>query len=410
MRRVAEVSQSSAAPVADTPHPAPARLGYVDGLRALAALYVVASHCVTEVWPYNNIPSGAVGQFAGFMQYGHFAVSVFIVLSGFSLMLPVARRGNRLPQGALGFYWRRARRILPPYYLALALSLLLIWLWIGQPTGTHWDVSLPVTPQAVVEHLFLLQDFAHQTPAAINLAFWSIAMECQIYVLFPALVLLWRRYSPLFTVAVVVSLSFALVLWLNKTWLGGLAGYTTSEFAPQYFGLFAMGMFAASVYTAPTLLWTRLQDWRLWESLTLMCTLVMVAKSATWYMYQIDFFIGPGAVGLLLAASRPGRFNPVRAALEWRPLVWVGGISYSIYLIHAPLIQLLWQYGLHPLGLSDLLTYLALLVIGLPLIVAASWLFWYGCERPFLNTKPGAVTGNGAAWLRLPRLGRASAE
>src|SRR5579859_7861710 len=105
MRRVAEVSQSSAAPVADPPHPAPARLGYVDGLRALAALYVVASHCVTEVWPYNNIPSGVVGQFAGFMQYGHFAVSVFIVLSGFSLMLPVARSGNRLPQGAWGFYW-----------------------------------------------------------------------------------------------------------------------------------------------------------------------------------------------------------------------------------------------------------------------------------------------------------------
>ena len=91
-----------------------------------------------------------------------------------------------------------------------------------------------------------------------------------------------------------------------------------------------------------------------------------------------------GACGRRLANRR-------ERPLVWRPLVWIGGFSYSVYLIHAPLIQLLWQYGVHPLGWSGLPAFFALLLLGLPLIVAASWLFWYGCERPFLNTRTPRV-------------------
>ena len=64
------------------------------------------------------------------------------------------------------------------------------------------------------------------------------------------------------------------------------------------------------------------------------------------------------------------------------------------------LIQLLWQYALRPLGLGDLATFLALLFVGLPLIVLASWGFWYWCERPFLNTRArraSAVAAGGPA-------------
>ena len=117
------------------PREAQRRLGYVDGLRALAALYVVASHCMLEIW-FNRHPGRLAGWLAWPLSFGHQAVSVFIVLSGFSLMLPVARKGNHLPRGVWGFYLARVRRILPPYYLATTFSLLLIWLFISQKTGT----------------------------------------------------------------------------------------------------------------------------------------------------------------------------------------------------------------------------------------------------------------------------------
>jgi peptidoglycan/LPS O-acetylase OafA/YrhL len=371
------------------------RLGYVDGVRALAALYVVCGHVALEVWP-GAPPSGVGGALLGSLEYGHLGVSVFIVLSGFSLMLPVARNRNRLPWGTWGFYWRRARRILPPYYLAMAFSLLLIWLFIGHKTGTKWDDSLPVTVQSVVEHIFLLQDFSAANHATINHVFWSVALECQIYLLFPALLPLWRRYPPLLAAPLVLVASLALLIALAPTWVGKLPGYAGYAFAPQYIGLFAMGMFAASVYTAPGPRWARLRDWYAWEAVALVSLLVVARLITAKDVYLLDPIIGLGTIGLLLAASRPGHLNLIHAALEWRPLVWVGGISYSLYLIHAPLIQLIWQYALQPLRLGDTLTYLALLVLGVPLIVAASWVFWYCCERPFLNTQPSPARRAGA--------------
>jgi peptidoglycan/LPS O-acetylase OafA/YrhL len=377
------------------------RLGYVDGLRALAALTVVADHATLEIWPASLPPS--VAPFVNPAVYGHTAVSVFIVLSGFSLMLPVARNGFRLPDGALGFFRRRARRILPPYYCALALSLLLIWLLIGQKTGTHWDVSIPVTAWGVVTHLLLVQDFSAATGSMINHVFWSIALECQIYLLFPALVWLWRRYHPLFVTLLTLAVSVVGFIALLTTPVGQEPGYGISAFDPQYAGLFALGVLAATIYSAPTPFWSALGRWRVWDVLALGCLAVLLTRSHVETLFgwlALDAVTGLMAVGMLLAASQPGRANPLRAALEWRPLVWIGGFSYSLYLIHAPLVQVIWQYALRPLGLSDTATYLLLLLAGTPLIIAAAWLFWRLCERPFLNTRPVAARGAAPAWTQ----------
>ncbi len=73
-------------------------------------------------------------------------------------------------------------------------------------------------------------------------------------------------------------------------------------------------------------------------------------------------------------------------ALSWRPLVAVGTFAYSIYLIHAPLIQVIWQYLLFPLQPHPLFRLMTLFVVGTPLIVGISYLFFLVGERPFLNT------------------------
>jgi peptidoglycan/LPS O-acetylase OafA/YrhL len=352
------------------------------------------SHISEEIWT-PQLPKGLFAAFTNPIVYGRASVCVFIVLSGYSLMLPVARNANnanRVPQGTWGFYWRRARRILPPYYLAVALSLALIWLLIGHKAGTAWE---NVTWQELVEHLLLLQDLSHTNPAAINPAYWSIAMECQIYVLFPALVALWRRYHPLFVTVVITIGSWMLAVALAPTWIGQTPGYLLNAFAPQFIGLFAMGMFAASaLHTSPSFSrWTRLRAWRFWEIVSLGCAALVILGAGHVGIVFLDPMIGIMTVGLLLACSRPGR-NILRTALSWRPLVWIGGISYSLYLIHVPLLQVVWQYALHPLGLSATATYLALLVVGLPLTVLCAWGFWYACERPFLSQRQTPLTSH----------------
>jgi peptidoglycan/LPS O-acetylase OafA/YrhL len=143
-------------PYLSTPATITPRLGYLDGLWAVAALSVVLSHSWSEVWTPG---SPATPGWTWLFTQGHIAVDLFIVLSGFSLMLPVVRGDGRLRGGAWGFFKKRARRIVPPYYFAMAFSLLLIFTLVGHPTGTHWDISLPVTWHSVLIHILLLQNF-----------------------------------------------------------------------------------------------------------------------------------------------------------------------------------------------------------------------------------------------------------
>lgn len=79
-------------------------LAAVDGLRALAALFVVAHHIHRTLWWPNSPPPG-IRPFVSPLLYGHYAVSVFIVISGFCLMLPVIRADGMLPGGVVRFIW-----------------------------------------------------------------------------------------------------------------------------------------------------------------------------------------------------------------------------------------------------------------------------------------------------------------
>src|SRR6201986_5480265 len=101
-----------------TPEPGLARrLPGLDGVRGLAALYLVVYPVSLRAFP--GYPDAEAPFWVGWFSYGRFAVLVFIVLSGFSLALAPARDGWRL-DGIWDYARRRARRILPPYWAALA--------------------------------------------------------------------------------------------------------------------------------------------------------------------------------------------------------------------------------------------------------------------------------------------------
>src|SRR5919199_5849925 len=106
------------------------RLAGLDGLRGLAALFVVVNHVFLRAFP--GYPVDHAPFWAAWFIYGRFAVVVFIVLSGFSLALSPARNGWRL-DGVSRFAHRRARRILPAYWAALAFSLAVAWLVVPPP-------------------------------------------------------------------------------------------------------------------------------------------------------------------------------------------------------------------------------------------------------------------------------------
>src|SRR5688572_10670209 len=100
------------------------RLPFLDGLRGLASLYVLLFHQMTLTIYGHGELTGVMKVLRAWFGEGHFSVVFFIVLSGFSLMLPLARGGVETLRGKLAqFAFRRARRIMPPYYAALVLSI-----------------------------------------------------------------------------------------------------------------------------------------------------------------------------------------------------------------------------------------------------------------------------------------------
>jgi len=363
------------------PAPTPAHLAYLDGLRAVAALFVVVHHIMQLAETAHPLQGLWHVIFRPFL-YGHFAVSVFIVLSGFCLMLPVVRGGWHINGGAKTFLAKRARRILPPYYAAMVVALVASAL----PSLTDEILWRPLTPMGFVSHLFLVHNLSPVTFAQINPVFWSVAVEFQIYLLFPILVLLWRRIGGLATTLGALIVGYVGLFILRDSPLDGIT--------PHYIGLFALGMTAAAIALSPEPPWARLREAVPWSLAALAVAALSIALSLRGKVLPLrtlDLPIGVCAAGVLVAASRPNS-RLLRAALSWKPLAFVGGFAYSLYLVHLPILWILARSSFAPattMASNDRLV--RLLVVGLPLAVLGSYGFYLVCERPFLRFRAAAV-------------------
>ena len=136
------------------------RLRYIDGLRGIAAFVIVLHHTHLRMVEIAG-PSSGLAQGPLFLLPAHCMVTLFVVLSGYSLMLSVLRSNDYQYTGGLKTYAaRRCRRILPAYYAALFFSLLpLLPGLLGWPK-THWQSNAPValTGGSVWAHLLLIQN------------------------------------------------------------------------------------------------------------------------------------------------------------------------------------------------------------------------------------------------------------
>lgn len=148
------------------------RLDYLDGLRGLSALYVVLLHVsqiVNDRLHGDGILSTA---YPVMLKYGRNAVGIFIVLSGYCLMLPVVRsEEGQLRGGVVQYIKRRARRILPPYYAALILSLLITAFVPTNYPFMGFTLNLPqsdFTLGILLSHFLLLHNLKPEWLHGIN--------------------------------------------------------------------------------------------------------------------------------------------------------------------------------------------------------------------------------------------------
>ena len=366
-----EAPPKPASPALPEPRQQPERLQGLDGLRAISALLVVWHHCFFMVWPpmYGKAPEGMAANMTSWLGFGHFPVVVFIVISGFCLGLPVAQNRWR---GWKDFYKRRARRILPPYYASVVLSLVLIAVLIGQDTGTHWDGSVPVKYGEIWKHLLLVNNIfsAHE----INGVYWSIAVEWQIYLLFPLLVWLWLKWGPYAAATAAILIAYAISAKTHGTPYHWTSAHLLASFA---FGLVAAYLYhhkrvARAVLAGVAALAT--------AGVVYYCAITPIAEASR-HFPTLDIPVGIAAACLLLLAVQPGT-TPNRM-LEVKGLRNTGTFSYSLYLVHMPLLQVVWLAAVAPLGFNGLSAFLVMITLGTVVSLVAAYGFYLLVERRF---------------------------
>jgi peptidoglycan/LPS O-acetylase OafA/YrhL len=370
-----------------------AHLDYLDGLRGLAALYVVLSHISLYLGPQNT---PILFWATRWMPYGRTSVSIFIVLSGYCLMMPLARSADGLFKGGFPkFAKRRARRILPPYYAALALALLLTAFapqkWIAQ--NNWWQTMQPsFSVGNVAAHIALVHNLNTHWIYRLDGPMWSVAMEWQIYFIF-ALILLptWRRFGLKAAVPLAFGLGLApLVLLHRLEWT-----------SPWYIGLFSLGMAGAVISFSAQARFQRLRQQAFWNwsapvLLGLFVVCVALGLVSSWdgrwkVQFAQDVYIG-GACLCLLVGYTQRLQSPHPTSLPWAlrvlqspPAVRLGAFSYSLYLVHA-LVLVTTESIVHRFGFQPDTEFLIFALFGVSLSLLISYGFHLLFEKPFMNT------------------------
>lgn len=312
-----------------------------DALRGLAALSVVLYHSLLvfpgphDVLADRGVPfavSGDVGALLltvtppSLLWAGREAVLLFFVLSGFVLALAFDGPRGSWP-GWAAFAAKRVLRLLPPCaVVALILAVLVPAIGpVERPELSPWVTAHwkePVTARLVAEHALLLGG-----GYPLNSPMWTLHYELRISLLFPLMMLLAAAGSAVLVAATVAGVLLCLV----EMKFIGTGVLTTLLFVPHFVigALVARhrGAIAAAVRAAP-----RWVCALLWLCCYLLLTFRWLAPAGA---LACDLANGAGAgllLALLLGADR------VRRMLEAAPLVGLGAISYSLYLVHVPVL------------------------------------------------------------------------
>jgi peptidoglycan/LPS O-acetylase OafA/YrhL len=364
------------------------RLLFLDGIRGLTALYVVLFHAKLEAADdfVEMSYTGVLKSLSFLVRFGHPAVTIFIVLSGFCLMLPVARsRDGQLPGGVSKYLLRRARRILPAYYAAMALCLLGIAFVpaLNHPVADQWLSALPAfSPGPILSHLFVAHNFNPNWMFRINPPMWSVPPECDIYLLFPLILLpLWRRFG--LGIMVLVAMVFGVAPHF-------VLGQKTDYLCPWYFTAFAFGAAAATLNFSPA---GRRMPWG-WMTIGFAVLTILLFSFATrtaevrYYASEVPVALTAASLmGFLADRAKCGKPSLGAWLLENRPVAWLGAISYSLYLTHYPVLAVM-HAACRAAGLSAPAIFAAMLIVGTAATIPVAYVFHRLFERPWMLGHP----------------------
>ena len=338
----------------------------IQGLRAIAVLLVVLFHSGVET-----------------LSGGYVGVDVFFVISGFLItthLLETLARDGRISFGA--FYAKRARRILPAALLVATLTLVAAWIWMS-PLLMRSVVGGAIATALYVPNVFFAledTDYLAETTPSVFQHYWSLGIEEQFYLLWPALLAVgfWlchrRERHVMVLVAAVTAASF----------LAGVAMMGISEpwaffsLPTRAWELGVGGLVAFLLRSGARWLRWRRTGLLAWAGLAGIVAIAVTLDEGTAFPGWIAALPVLATAAMIIGGAAPGNLHAT-ALLSLRPMQFLGAISYSLYLVHWPL-QVIPQAAVFaeeplPLGIR-----LGLGAVAVPL----AWLLHRFVERPVI--------------------------
>jgi peptidoglycan/LPS O-acetylase OafA/YrhL len=355
-------------------------INWLDSLRGFAVLFVFLYHCLG--WAYGSKPFLWDGQFRDLGQpldyfvilplvFGWSGVAIFFVVSGFCIHLSYSKNPKWV-----SFFWRRFWRIWPPYFAALLLFFVTDYS-IGNLSRENGFVQL-------ISHSFLVHNFSRLTHFGINPSFWSIAVEAQLYLVYPLLLAIQSRIG-----------------WRNCLWvalgieillnMGGMAFHAASIQFPfflsqspfAYWFSWSIGAWIAHVYSKGlSVPWPRLAHPVILGLAAFLCWLYRPTE-------PLLFLLMSALTASLIVQklNRNTMFRHIEASGQRsrfiRVLEFFGQISFSLYLLHQPIISIcnimLNKIGII-VGLPHYLHFTILIMVAWPVVTLSSWMFYKTAE------------------------------
>ena len=318
----------------------------LDGLRGVAALTVVVYHALLVVPAisalYVDHTNPAPLSVAWWLYdtplrllfAGHEAVLVFFVLSGFVLVLPFL---HRPPTGrsVLAYYGRRIVRLYVPVWAAVAFALILALAVHRDPTLGGWlGTHRPPTGSNIWHDLVLVFGTSN-----LNSPLWSLTWEVWFSLLMPLMFLAIRvlRVDRWWWAAIPALMLLSALSRFDGVRRALPAAWLSADLL-QYLPIFAIGMLLAFNRDRIAAAADRIRTW--WPIITgaLLLTVspTIVAPNGPYSLPQAGgYLLSLVGVTIVVAAAFA---SPARRALETRPVQWAGHRSFSIYLVHEPIL------------------------------------------------------------------------